>query len=276
MIAHQIYKLGQYKSWARSVALWGDVPAALLLSFHLIPPIARVAAVGRSLKRLSRSVCIHPRALNGLKLIVDPNSYAEVLIYEEIFVLGVYNLSIVPFEPDFVVDCGGFVGHFALLAKARFPSARIACFEPHPDNFELMRSNLEGNGISAETYCAAVSSFEGNSFFSGGGFAGRMVGVQVGQSRRVKVIDLLGFLTHLSPRQLLLKIDIEGEERELLPLLIPQLPEICALFFEWHHEETAFEEIEDIFRQHGFSVRRLRSRPAPQGCVFLDAFALRA
>jgi hypothetical protein len=138
-----------------------------------------------------------------------------------------------------------------------------------------MRSNLELNGITAETYCAAVSSFAGRSFLSGSGCGARISGVDAPRTQSVPVIDLLAFLANLSPQALLLKIDIEGEERKLLPLLIPSLPKMCALFFEWHHQESAFGEIEATLREQGFSVRRNTLRPAADGCVYLDAFAIR-
>ena len=138
-----------------------------------------------------------------------------------------------------------------------------------------MQSNFNLNSVSIDAYCAAVSSFDGRSFLSGSGCGGTIGCVDAERSQSVAVTDLLAFLVDISPQALLLKIDIEGEERELLPLLIPRLPKTCALFFEWHHKESAFGDIEASLSEQGFSVRRNRLRSAPEGCVYLDAFAIR-
>jgi FkbM family methyltransferase len=48
----------------------------------------------------------------------------------------------VPFEHDFrtVVDVGAHHGQFALVARERFPRARLICVEPQPDAVQILRS----------------------------------------------------------------------------------------------------------------------------------------
>jgi len=44
---------------------------------------------------------------------------------------------------EFVVDIGAHIGGFAASVKALWPEATIVCFEPLPDNFELLVENTK-------------------------------------------------------------------------------------------------------------------------------------
>lgn len=55
-------------------------------------------------------------------------------------------------------DIGAYSGLYTLIAAAAAPGIDIVAFEPLPDNFEWLRSNLELNGLwSAEAVPAAVT-----------------------------------------------------------------------------------------------------------------------
>jgi hypothetical protein len=92
----------------------------------------------------------------------------------------------------------------------------------------------------------------------------------------VQAIRLSEFVGNLRSERILLKLDVEGEEKVILPDLIPRLPQRCALFLEWHHREPDFVEVEERLRSEGFVVTRCRSRfQGYEDFVYLDVFALR-
>lgn len=56
-------------------------------------------------------------------------------------------------EPE-ILDVGAHVGGFAWYALRRWPGARVTSFEPHPDTFTLLQSNVAG--LPVEVHNAAV------------------------------------------------------------------------------------------------------------------------
>jgi FkbM family methyltransferase len=265
-------KLKEARSWLRSARTPADFPAAFLLSICRTRPPSGSGSFSRCFRRLIPRLCIHPRSLCGFSIAIDPSDLAELIIYEECFIRRIYDLDLLPFEPDVVVDCGGFRGYFTLLARSRFPAARFLVFEPHPVNYGLLRINLERNGVNVDARCEAVSNQAGERFFSGAGFGGSLTSSTAEEvSRRVHVANLSDVITGLSPRRLLLKLDVEGEEINILPDVVPLLPETCGVFFESHHGNEGFEKIDGVLRRAGFVVTRGNTRDE----TFIDAFALR-
>ena len=55
------------------------------------------------------------------------------------------NAMIANYQPAFhtIIDAGANVGQFALTAAQRFPMAEIHCFEPVPDVYEILKSNVK-------------------------------------------------------------------------------------------------------------------------------------
>jgi hypothetical protein len=110
--------------------------------------------------------------------------------------------------------------------------------------------------------------------FSGDGFHGRLShDKQIGNLAQVEVADLREVIIGLSPRSLLLKLDVEGEEDKILPGIVEVLPHTCAFFFEWHHGLATFKTVERMLREAGFTVTQCRIHGETD--KFVDAFALR-
>jgi len=86
----------------------------------------------------------------------------------------------------------------------------------------------------------------------------------------VKVIDFVAALSRLNSERLLLKMDIEGEEEQLVPLLLPILPAHCAIFFETHSGDVGWSALFKEMTDCGFRVSLIRDRGK-----YKDAFAIR-
>ena len=267
-----IRKLRHTRSWVHSSGIT-DLPTAILLSAcRTRPPFAASPRLSRFQGMIPR-LRLHPRSLQGFSIDIDPSDVAELMIYEECFVDGIYDFSVVTFEPDVVIDCGGFEGYFTLLAGARFPSAALLAFEPHPENYKLMCRNFERNGIKVDARREAVSNRNGEMSFLGAGFSGRLATAEVDDdtSMRVPVVNLCKIIDELAPARLLLKLDVEGEEKHLIPELVHVLPPTSALFFESHDGDEAFDALAVRLQEAGFAVSRKRTRADR----FIDAFAAR-
>lgn len=265
-------KLKETKLWVLSAGKVTDFPAALLLSICRTRPPNGGDLYSRCFRRFVPRLRLHPRSLGGFSIVIDPSDMTELIIYEECFIRRVYDLAALPFKPDVVVDCGGFEGYFTLLARARFPLAAFVVFEPHPVNYRLMCSNFERNGLDVDARREAVSNQEGEMSFAGAGFGGCLAGPTEGTAAiQVHVTNLCELIWKLSPRRLLLKLDVEGEEKNILPELVPLLPSTCGIFFESHHGDEEFEKLAGLLRRAGFIVTHRDTRDE----TFIDAFAIR-
>ncbi len=257
-------KLAEVQRWVDSVHSIGDWPAAIALALLRTRP---------SRDRFPY-LWVAPRRLGGLRVRIDPSNLSHFAIYEEIFINGLYDLESVGFVPDAIVDCGAFEGYFSLLAHARFPSAPVIAFEPNPHNYQGLIANVEKNHFAMDARAEAVSTYDGVAAFSGSGCGGQL-GESRGGSSLVTVADLRRLISELRCDRLLLKLDIEGEEATLLPLLLPVLPATCAVFCEWHQGLDDYRGAAALLEANGFTTTLTNQRRDADGTVFIDAFAQR-
>ncbi len=271
-------KLRQLRTWVESVHGPADWPAALLLGFFRTRPPTGAGPVDRGMRRLFPYIWIRPRSLSGWRLRINPARMSQFVIYEEVFMGRAYDLGHVAFVPDAIVDCGAFEGYFSLLAKARFPGSPVFAFEPNAENFDGLRANIRANRLDVDARCEAVSTVDGEALFIGDGCGGHLAAAAAagcaGTVATVATCDLRRVLAQLAPQRLLLKLDIEGEERSLIPAILDMLPPRCAVFFEWHHGDESFQHVVGLMREGGFAVERHRTR-VDDGVSFIDAFAQR-
>jgi len=227
--------------------------------------------------RLGRALAseITPRvaAIDGQRIGLNLCSLVEPMIFEEIFVEHTYPVERVPFEPDLVLDCGAFSGMFSLLAHARFPSARIIAFEPEPHNFHRLERNLALNHAAVEVMNVALGTSEGSVRFTGGGFGGHLIEEDQEGSITVRLLSLASLLRQHQPRRLILKMDIEGSEREILPDIAALLPPQTVIFLETHHSEAECRLYLRPLLDAGFNHEIVRQRPGED--VFIERMLVR-
>ncbi|MFA6961810.1 MAG: FkbM family methyltransferase [Opitutaceae bacterium] len=219
-----------------------------------------------------------PDLLLGQGIWSAPFSYDHTVVYNEVFREKVYELDLVSFEPDLIVDCGAHIGAFTALAATRYPEQPILSFEPDSISYWFLARQPFLNQSRVTLIRAAVGSESNHiSFIEGGHWArASQPGEDNSACKMVEVVCLADQIRRLAPVRLLLKIDIEGAELELLPALIPSLPPSTALFFETHGGTNTWIACRDLLKKSGFKVSLLRSRPfASIENAFVDAFALR-
>jgi FkbM family methyltransferase len=120
--------------------------------------------------------------------------------------------------PVTLVDCGADIGLISTLLSARCPNvARIIAFEPNPEAFHILQSNLARLSPAGECHPAAVSDFSGRAELrsprpDASSHARFIVSCPEGDVPVMRVDDL-GIDPH---HGLLLKIDVEGAELDVL------------------------------------------------------------
>ena len=203
---------------------------------------------------------------------INPSDWSQTVIFEEIFLRNGYDLDKLGFAPKVILDCGAHIGMFSLLARSRFPDSRVIVFEPNPINIGYLRRQIESNRLDLQLVEAAVSIKAGELNFDwNNSHGGHLNHHQTGDGgTKVKVINLPEMVRELNASSLLLKMDVEGEEMEILPLLVPLLPRQTAIFFEIHSGEAGFQTVTSLLENYGFITEKLNARGR-----FIDAYSYR-
>jgi FkbM family methyltransferase len=263
----------QITSYAALAAAPRDGINLAVLGFARGHPFDANDLLARLGRRVYRTIQVRPASLRGLRVELDARDISQLVVFEEVIRDDLYDFRLVPFTPDLIVDCGAHIGLFAMKASLAFPGANLTAFEPNPDNVRLLRAHRRLNGLSFEIVPAAVALANGEEWFHAAyGCSGALVDEPPGDGAafRVPILDLRAWLSRRAPRQLLLKIDIEGAERTLVPGILPVLPTPCALFFETHGGEATWDYLAKLLADAGFQVTRLNNRSP-----LMDGFALR-
>jgi FkbM family methyltransferase len=141
---------------------------------------------------------------------------SDQYILEEVFIDRAYNVEL-GFEPEYVVDAGANIGCFTAWVAARHPGAWIVAVEPDPDNLLMLARNTADLG-RVRVVAGALWPEDRALLLDASGQdpSARTVGTagEVGQPVRGITVGTLLREQGL-PRIDLLKVDIEGAEREL-------------------------------------------------------------
>jgi FkbM family methyltransferase len=169
-----------------------------------------------------------------------PSPRVMRFLFQEIFVAhGYYFESTNP--APVILDAGANIGVATLFFKTLYPEARIVCFEPDPDNFVLLTRNVERNRLTGvELHQAAVSdTAEPVVFYTSPGdspLRHSTVEARVASPQQI-VVPAVRLSTFVREDVDLLKLDVEGSERQVLPELIASgaIARFARLHLEYHH-----------------------------------------
>jgi FkbM family methyltransferase len=189
---------------------------------------------------------MHTLSIGKVKMsYVDSHDLAAII---EVIVMDIYGIRYLK-KGDVVLDLGGGIGEFALLSsKAVGESGLVVSVEPNTDDFKLMTKNL------AENDCKNVRSFnrafssktcEVSLVFKGHKF----------QAETISVEELITCLADSKKRKFdIIKMDIEGAEKEAVELLKEYLNGVRSIMIELHGTK---EDVDKILEPLGFKFRRL-------------------
>ncbi len=167
----------------------------------------------------------------------------DVLALEEIFRTEVYSgLRSTLAEAQYIIDCGANAGYSSVYFLRHSRNARVFAIEPDPDNASVCEANLKAlmETGRARLLRGAVWSREEKLLLEGEGewaFSvkpGNVEGAPVQGYSLEQIVQFSGF-----PHVDLLKIDIEGAEREVFEAGIPDwlLDRIHVIAIELHGDQ---------------------------------------
>jgi FkbM family methyltransferase len=142
-------------------------------------------------------------------------------------------------EPEVIIDAGANIGLSAIYFANRFPRARIICVEPDAENFSLLTRNVAPypNVVAVqaalwrENTTVELTSGDGNYW----GFQTHAHAAPATSRGRVPAITVERLMAdHRLDRVDLLKLDIEGAEKEVLEASASWIDRIEVMVVELH------------------------------------------
>ena len=166
-------------------------------------------------------------------------------------------------EGDLIFDVGANIGWYSNLFAKHKPAARVYCFEPDPENFEVLLSNLERNDsktVTANKLGIGEQSETKKLYLYKKSNVGRhsMLDINEGPYIEVKVVSLDEFIRSQQldfTKVKFLKIDIEGFEYFAFKgatEFLSHVPFILAEFSPGYMRNGGVEPAELLSLLHGF------------------------
>jgi FkbM family methyltransferase len=153
------------------------------------------------------------------------------------------------FIPQVVYDCGANIGVFSLYAATCFPSSKIICFEPDKDNLALLRKNLATNGIAADIREAGVWYKKCILYYHPG--RSSIEGIT---NEEPSPFPIPAECLEIKNADVWVKLDVEGAEYQVLPILLRSQPLPRYLSIELHFFHTRGQEIVNLLKTSGYRL----------------------
>lgn len=184
--------------------------------------------------------CAYPVFVRGGRS-TDAVALYEVFVGEEYAITK--SLSASPF----VIDGGANVGMASLYFLNRYPGSKVVAVEPDPANFEICRKNLAPYGDRVVLVLGAIWKSAGSLALEPG--ADEWVTTVRGDRQgTVEAFTVPRLMTHGNGTVDLLKLDIEGSEREVFGAGAEEwLPHVRNIAIELHGDDckdTYFRALE--------------------------------
>jgi FkbM family methyltransferase len=186
------------------------------------------------------------------------------MIFNDIWLRGVYCREAEIHEGDTVIDIGANIGLFSLLAASR--GAKVFSFEPFPGNYQLLLDNLALNGLQHRVFPFNLAVWNQSGllklYLSETNESSHSMLALSGESVTVKATTLTDILNvHHIEKCHFLKIDAEGAEYPILYTTPPQtMARIERISLEWHDYSDALRpnyehnQLKEFLETQGFRV----------------------
>ena len=185
-------------------------------------------------------------------------------LFDEIFIDGSY-LFHSNNERPLILDCGSNIGMSILFFKKLYPKARVVGFEPDPETFEKLTTNVKQNSLNDITLhqCALSNAAGTLDFYRSEEIAGSfLMSLRKERMNGRKVTVPTQTLSSFINEEIdLLKMDIEGAEEIVLPELSSsgKLRMVKQIHLEYHHHIVghidSFSTILKLLENEGFGYQ---------------------
>ena len=188
------------------------------------------------------------------------------LLSREIFEGGEYWFACDRSDPT-ILDCGSHIGLSVAWFKQSFPGARVIAFEPDPESFELLQTNVAVNRLDGvELLNLAVAPRSGTAPFYGQfGVAEPMASAHslrrdwgTQRSEQSILVNTVALADYITGPVDYLKVDIEGAEAEVMASIQSRLHLVRAVGLEFHgtggRAQADEQDLIRLLRDSGYQV----------------------
>jgi FkbM family methyltransferase len=224
---------------------------------------------GAEARRLQVQQILVRNQTPNLRLAIRTNAIDADFV-DEIFARNAYRLTIPGVRT--ILDLGANIGLASVFLQLAYPDAALACVEPVPANIRMIKLNFELNNLAVRLFEAAVGPEDGEAQFqilpSDPGAGSALYAGVIPDSRpeivTVPMISVPSIMRTLGWDRIdLLKLDIEGGERQLLSHRPEWLAKVGAIIGEGHRgfgDDYSFEVMAGQLSPFGLRVRLLEDR----------------
>jgi FkbM family methyltransferase len=154
--------------------------------------------------------------------------------YQDIFIKEIYRFVPKTKRPV-IFDVGGYLGLSTLFFSRNYPHAHITVFEPNPSIFQLLQTNISKNCRNQKNISlvnAAVGWKSGRAFlYTDGADGDSLLDNALGHPIEINVVQLSNYIKGAID---LIKMNIEGFEKDVLEEIESKLSFIRELIIEYH------------------------------------------
>ncbi len=162
--------------------------------------------------------------IESFLIMIFPAIYGGEIFHPLSFIEANYfnDKSIIIDPKDIVFDCGGFIGHFTIVASKKAHHGKVFVFEPFKENIKLLLKNVNQNNLKnviiiQKAVCKNNKNFTLNfnpNYPSASGIYNK---TNIVEKRRIKCITLDQIYREYNLDKVdFIKMDIEGMERDAL------------------------------------------------------------
>lgn len=158
-----------------------------------------------------------------------------------------------------VVDLGAHIGCATLYFGTLFPSARLIAVEPVTENFDLLRSNCQRNGVTPSLFnrCIGPASGKGKLYRDRSSYQYSMhepvSGGSGSPSLEVETMTMDAITAECALRQIdILKVDIEGAESALFAECASWISRVRLIIIEIHPTLVDYSGVIRAITKNGF------------------------
>lgn len=165
----------------------------------------------------------------------------DPLVWFSVFLQEDYGAAL-PFEPRVILDAGAYTGLSAIYFAEKYPAAEVIAVEPDPENFRLLTKNVGSYGRIHPVHAAlwfedaelTLQSRPEGHWASSVHSVGRGSGSAVAD-RPIPAVRVETLMSRFAVPEIdVLKVDIEGAEKEVFEHSAAWIDRVGAIFIETH------------------------------------------
>jgi len=163
---------------------------------------------------------------------------------------------------DVLYDIGAECGVYGILAAKR--CQKVVCFEPFPDSYSNVLGNITLNHLTNCDVCQVAIGNKRGVLRMSNSTNGQIHCPRMDPSGHIEVpVMPLDEIVNSLPIPSVLKIDVEGLERQVFEGSLSLLPTVRLVLVELHPHipNEDHEWIKELLRSHGFMLQVFTSRP---------------